>query len=178
MDLFSREQTQRAGEFLKSADLTKRTHTIFGNLGVIGEQDNAALLFFIFLTRFFKNPLHAIVMGSSGSGKTHLLQGVAGTVPRQHIHVTTILSENTLYYTPKDFLKHKIFLLEDLDGSYDAQLPLRELMSNQIISRFSPKPTPGPGIANKCIYMWKARYVLPVQPPKTGFTRIMPTAVS
>lgn len=139
MDRFSREQMQRAAEFLRSTDLTRQTHAIFGNLGVIGEQDNAALLFFIFLTRFFKNPLHAIVMGSSGSGKTHLLQGVAGTVPRQHIHVTTSLSENTLYYTPKDFLKHKILLQEDLDGAYNALLPLRELMSNQSISRFSTK---------------------------------------
>lgn len=138
-DLFNREQTQKASDFMRSPELTKQTHKLFGNLGMIGQQDNAALLFFIFLTRFFKNPLHAIVMGSSGSGKTHLLQGVAGTVPKQHIHVTTSLSENTLYYTPKDFLKHKILLQEDLDGAYSALLPLRELMSNQSISRFSTK---------------------------------------
>lgn len=138
-DIFNREQTQKASDFMRNSELTKQTHKLFGNLGMIGQQDNAALLFFIFLTRFFKNPLHAIVMGSSGSGKTHLLQGVAGTVPRQHIHVTTSLSENTLYYTPKDFLKHKILLQEDLDGAYAALLPLRELMSNQSISRFSTK---------------------------------------
>jgi DNA primase len=138
-DLFNREQTQKATVFMKSPELTQQTHKLIGNLGMIGQQDNATLLFFIFLTRFFKNPLHAIVMGSSGSGKTHLLQGVAATVPRQHIHVTTSLSENTLYYTPKDFLKHKILLQEDLDGAYAALLPLRELMSNQSISRFSTK---------------------------------------
>jgi DNA primase catalytic core len=138
-DIFSREQMQKAGDFMKSPELTRQTHKLFNNLGMIGQQDNATLLFFIFLTRFFKNPLHAIVMGSSGSGKTHLLQGVAATVPKQHIHVTTSLSENTLYYTPKDFLKHKILLQEDLDGAYNALLPLRELMSNQEISRFSTK---------------------------------------
>ena len=138
-DIFNREQMQKAKEFMHNNDLTRLTHGLFGSLGMIGQKDNATLLFFIFLTRFFKNPLHAIVMGSSGSGKTHLLQGVAGTVPRQHIHVTTSLSENTLYYTPKDFLKHKILLQEDLDGAYNALLPLRELMSNQSISRFSTK---------------------------------------
>jgi DNA primase catalytic core len=138
-DLFSNNQMQAAKEFLNRPDLTEKTHHLFGNLGLIGEQDSATLLFFIFLTRFFKNPLHAIVMGSTGSGKTYLLQGVAGTVPRQHIHVTTSLSENTLYYTPRDFLKHKILLQEDLDGAYSALLPLRELMSNQEISRFSTK---------------------------------------
>lgn len=139
VDRFSREQTQKASDFMRNSELTKQTHKLFGNLGMIGQQDNATLLFFIFLTRFFKNPLHAIVMGSSGSGKTHLLQGVAGTVPKQHINVTTSLSENTLYYTPKDFLKNKILLQEDLDGAYNALLPLRELMSNQEISRFSTK---------------------------------------
>lgn len=139
VDRFSREQMQRASDFMRSSELTKRTYQLFNNLGMIGQQDNATLLFFIFLTRFFKNPLHAIVMGSSGSGKTHLLQGVSGTVPKQHINVTTSLSENTLYYTPKDFLKNKILLQEDLDGAYNALLPLRELMSNQEISRFSTK---------------------------------------
>lgn len=138
-DIFSQDQMQAAKEFLTRPDLTENTHQLFGSFGLIGEQDSATLLFFIFLTRFFKNPLHAIVMGSTGSGKTYLLQGVAGTVPRQHIHVTTSLSENTLYYTPKDFLKHKILLQEDLDGAYNALLPLRELMSNQEISRFSTK---------------------------------------
>jgi len=138
-DIFSRDQMQSARDFLTRSGLTERTHELFGGLGLIGEQDNATLLFFIFLTRFFKNPLHAIVMGSTGSGKTYLLQGVAAAVPRQHIHVTTSLSENTLYYTPQDFLKHKILLQEDLDGAYSALLPLRELMSNQSISRFSTK---------------------------------------
>lgn len=138
-DRFPQSLMQKASSFMNSGNLTKRTHGLFGNLGLIGQQDNAALLFFIFLTRFFQNPLHAIVMGSSGSGKTHLLQGVAGCVPRQHIHVTTSLSENTLYYTPKDFLKHKILLQEDLEGAYSALLPLRELMSNQEISRFSTR---------------------------------------
>lgn len=139
IDRYSQEQMQKAGDFLRSLDLTKLTYDLFNNLGMVGQGDNATLLFFIFLTRLFKNPLHAIVMGSSGSGKTHLLQGVAGTIPRQHINVTTSLSENTLYYTPKDFLKHKILLQEDLDGAYNALLPLRELMSNQEISRFSTK---------------------------------------
>ena len=138
-DKFSREFMQQAAGFMNSSSLTESTYNLLGNLGMIGQQENATLLFFIFLTRFFKNPLHAIVMGSSGSGKTHLLQGVAATVPKQHINITTSLSENTLYYTPQDFFKHKILLQEDLEGAYSALLPLRELMSNQSIRRFSTK---------------------------------------
>lgn len=151
-DVFPREQMDRAAKFMRGRDLTKKTHQLLGRLGMVGQQDNATLLFFIFLTRFFKNPLHAIVMGSSGSGKTHLLQGVSSVVPRQHIHVTTSLSENTLYYTPKDFLRHKILLQEDLDGAYHALLPLRELMSNQEISRFSTRTNSRTG-ESKQVYL-------------------------
>ena len=151
-DFFSKEQMQAASTLLNNKQLNKLTHELFDRLGLVGQQDNAMLLFFIFLTRLFKNPLHAIVMGSSGSGKTHLLQGVAGTVPKQHIHYTTSLSENTLYYTPKDFLKHKVLLQEDLDGAYNALLPLRELMSNQSISRFSTKTNSRTG-ESKQVYL-------------------------
>lgn len=151
-DTFTKEQIQQANHFLQNPELTKTTFEFFGKLGLIGQQKNGMLLFFIFLTRLFKNPLHAIVMGSSGSGKTHLLQGVAATVPKQHINVTTSLSENTLYYTPKDFLKNKILLQEDLDGAYSALLPLRELMSNQSISRFSTKTNSRTG-DSKQIYL-------------------------
>ena len=63
------------------------------------------------------------------------------------------LSENTLYYTPANFLKHKILLQEDLDGSYNALLPLRELMSNQSISRFSTKTNSRTG-DSKQIYLY------------------------
>jgi len=151
-DFFSKEQMQAASTLLNNRHLNKLTHELFDNLGLVGQQDNAMLLFFIFLTRLFNKPLHAIVMGSSGSGKTHLLQGVAGTIPKQHIHYTTSLSENTLYYTPKDFLKHKVLLQEDLDGAYNALLPLRELMSNQSISRFSTKTNSRTG-ESKQVYL-------------------------
>jgi DNA primase catalytic core len=151
-DFFTEEQMQAASTLLNSKALNRLTHELFNHLGLVGQQDNAMLLFFIFLTRLFQKPLHAIVMGSSGSGKTHLLQGVAGTIPKQHIRYTTSLSENTLYYTPKDFLKHKILLQEDLDGAYNALLPLRELMSNQSISRFSTKTNSRTG-ESKQIYL-------------------------
>ncbi len=151
-ETFSETEKQAAQRFLNDKKMNEHTHDIFGRIGLVGQQDNGMLLFFIFLTRMFANPLHAIVMGSSGSGKTHLLQGVSQTVPRQHIHYTTSLSENTLYYTPKDFLKHKILLQEDLDGAYQALLPLRELMSNQSISRFSTRTNSRTG-ESKQIYL-------------------------
>ena len=49
----------------------------------------------------------------------------------------TSLSENTLYYSPEGFWQHVVLVIEDLEGVYQAFLPLRELMSKQSISKLT-----------------------------------------
>jgi DNA primase len=103
----------------------------------VGEEEKGMLLFFILLTRMFKTPLHAVVQGKSGSGKTYLLKKIASLIPNAHICVTTAITENTLYHSPKDFWVHKILLIEDLDGAAGATLPLREFMSSGTIGKLT-----------------------------------------
>jgi predicted transcriptional regulator len=82
--------------------------------------------------------LHALIHGSSGSGKTNLLKTVVNCVPEENKHITTALTENVLFYPPyKDFWKHKILMLEDLDGSLSALYVLREFMSSGKITKFT-----------------------------------------
>ena len=123
----------------------KRTQEYIGKIGLIGEEKNGLLLFFILLTRMFKDPLHALIQGKSGSGKTHLLKKTTSLIPKAHIETVTALSENTLYHSGKDYWKHKILLIEDLDGAYNALLPLREFMSNQSIRKLSTSSDPKTG---------------------------------
>ncbi len=124
-------------KFLKDANLLPKIGALLAKMGLIGEKDNGLLLFLIFLTRNFEYPLHAIVHGSSGSGKTNLMKTVIATVPNESKHLTTALTENVLFYPPfKNFWQRKILMLEDLDGSLKALLPLREFMSNQSITKF------------------------------------------
>jgi DNA primase len=90
------------------------------------------------LTRNFDNPLHALIHGSSGSGKTNLLKTIIKCVPDEHVHITTALTENVLFYPPyRDFWRHKILMLEDLDGSLSALYVLREFMSSGQVSKFT-----------------------------------------
>ena len=140
------EERKLAIAELCNHDLINRLRTNFYQVGLIGEENNGLLLFLIFLTRSFESPLHAIVHGSSGSGKTHLLKSVVKLVPPESVYTTTALTENVLFYPPyKEFWKHKILLLEDLDGSYGALLPLREFMSNQYISKLTTEHDPRTG---------------------------------
>jgi DNA primase/DNA-binding MarR family transcriptional regulator len=139
-ELSELEKTQ-ANKDLKNPNVVKALKKAMQEVGLVGELNNGLLLFLIFLTRDFSHPLHALVHGSSGSGKTNLLKSILKLVPKESKYETTALTENVLFRPPyKDFWKNKILLLEDLDGSYKALLPLREFMSNQSISKLASEP--------------------------------------
>lgn len=133
----TREEEIKAGDFLLSKDLVKTTIKAIEKTGLIGEERNGLLLFFLYLSRFFDEPLHAIIFGKSGSGKTYLQTRVSECLPQESLRTITSLTENTLYYSEKDFWKHKVLLIEDLEGVYQAFLPLRELMSRQTITKLT-----------------------------------------
>ncbi|NQZ76086.1 MAG: toprim domain-containing protein [Ekhidna sp.] len=133
----SEKEIKAAQAFLKSPDLVKGTLSLISQSGLIGEQKNGLLLFFLYLSRFFDEPLHAIIFGRSGSGKTYLQTKVSECLPEESVRTITSLTENTLYYSSKDFWKHKVLMIEDLDGVYNAFLPLREFMSKQSITKLT-----------------------------------------
>jgi DNA primase/thymidylate synthase len=126
-----------AGEFLLSKDLVKNTMKAIEKSGLVGEEKNGLLLFFLYLSRMFSDPLHAIIFGKSGSGKTYLQTRVSECLPEESLRTITSLTENTLYYSGKEFWKHKVLLIEDLEGVYQAFLPLREFMSKQSITKLT-----------------------------------------
>ena len=130
-------EKQAAEAFLKEPDLVQRTLDTLSRTGLIGEQKNGLLLYFLYLSHFFEEPLHAIIFGKSGSGKTYLQTRISECLPEESVRTTTSLSENTLYYSPKNFWKHIVLLIEDLDGVYNALLPLREFMSKQSITKLT-----------------------------------------
>ena len=132
----TKEQNE-AERFLKTVNLVQNTLKAISKSGLIGEQKNGLLLFFLYLSRLFDDPLHAIIYGKSGSGKTYLQTKISECLPEESVRTITSLTENTLYYSAKDFWKHKLLLIEDLEGVYNAFLPLREFMSKQSITKLT-----------------------------------------
>jgi len=133
----SRQEESKAQSFLESRNLLKNTMDLIGKTGLVGEKRNGLLLFFLYLSRMFAEPLHAIIFGKSGSGKTYLQTKISECLPEESVRTITSLTENTLYYSEKDFWKHKVLLIEDLEGVYQAFLPLREFMSKQSITKLT-----------------------------------------
>jgi len=131
------DERKQSLAFLKDKDLGRKTMELIQRSGLVGEQRNGLLLFLLYLSRLNDDPLHAIIFGKSGSGKTYLQTRVSECLPEESVRTITSLTENTLYYSARDFWKHKVLLIEDLEGVYNAFLPLREFMSKQSITKLT-----------------------------------------
>ncbi|WP_019977078.1 hypothetical protein [Empedobacter brevis] len=100
-------------------------------------------MYLIFSSRKREQPLHIISLGSSGTGKTHLQESIGNLIPEEEKTEITTLSENAFYYFGQQELKHKVILIEDLDGLSGAAAKqgggalyaLRELQSKKKISK-------------------------------------------
>lgn len=122
-------------DFLKTKDLLKRLNIQIGKAGIVGEENSRLLLFLIIISYMNKSPIHAIVQGSSGSGKTHIISRIADLMPGEDVLRFTRITESSLYNWGEFDLFRKIIIIEDLDGlKEDALYALRELISNQFLS--------------------------------------------
>lgn len=124
-----------AEEFLQSPNLMDRTGEMIGRSGILGEEINRLIMYVIFTSRKRSQPLHVVSLGASGTGKTHLQEKVGELIPEEDKIEITTLSENAFYYFGQRELKHKLILIEDLDGAESVLYPLRELQSKKKISK-------------------------------------------
>jgi hypothetical protein len=124
-----------ATTYLQQINLLEQTKIDIGKSGVVGEENNRLLMYIVYTYRKSITPLHIICLASSGTGKTHLQEKVGELIPEEDKIEITTLSENAFYYFGQRELKHKLILIEDLDGAENVLYPLRELMSKKRISK-------------------------------------------
>ena len=126
--------TGNAIDFLKRNQLITNLNKEIGKAGIVGEENSRMLLFLIIISYLNKNPLHALVQGSSGSGKTHIISRIADLMPQEDVLRFTRITESSLYNWGEFDLYQKIIIIEDLDGlKEDALYALREFISNQVL---------------------------------------------
>jgi DNA primase len=126
--------TGNAIDFLKRSHLIENLNIEIGKAGIVGEENSRMLLFLIIISYLNKNPLHGLVQGSSGSGKTHIISRIADLMPQEDVLRFTRITESSLYNWGEFDLFQKIIIIEDLDGlKEDALYALREFISNQVL---------------------------------------------
>ncbi|MCP3704696.1 MAG: hypothetical protein GY954_17415, partial [Alteromonas sp.] len=106
-----------------------------GKSGIIGEAYNSLLMYVVMTSRKRDHPLHVMSLAASGQGKTHLQERVSACIPGEDKLEITSLSDNALYYFGREELRHKLLLIEDLDGAEGVLYPLRELQSKRRITK-------------------------------------------
>ncbi|MFV0506791.1 MAG: toprim domain-containing protein [Bacteroidales bacterium] len=127
-------QANNSIDFLKRKHLLKNLNQLIGKAGIVGEENSRMLLFLIIISYLNKSPLHALVQGSSGSGKTHIISRIADMMPQEDVLRFTRITESSLYNWGEFDLFQKVVIIEDLDGlKEDALYALREFISNQVL---------------------------------------------
>jgi DNA primase len=128
-------QRQAATQYLKQANLLERTSEDIGRSGIVGEETNRLIAWLVYSSRKLSVPLHLLFLGSSGTGKTWLQERVSELIPPEDKIEITQITENAFYYFRQDELRHRLLLIEDLDGAQASLYPLRELQSKRRISK-------------------------------------------
>lgn len=119
----------------RTGGLAEATNHLLGQSGIVGEELNRLIMWYVYTSRKLSRPLHIISFGSSGTGKSHLQEKVGELIPEEDKIEITALTQNAFYYFDKDELGHKLILIEDFDGALGALYPIRELQSKQRISK-------------------------------------------
>jgi hypothetical protein len=128
-------EKREALEYLQSKDLLKQTALDITRSGIVGEKVNSLIAWLTYTSRKRARPLHLMCLGASGTGKTYLQERVSQLMPEEERIEITALSENAFYYFGQEELKHKLIVIEDIDGAENVLYPLRELQSKTSISK-------------------------------------------
>lgn len=126
---------EKAIEFLSNKRLLESIDKLLEQSGIVGEEENRKLLFI--LASSYKMPylLHALIQGTSGEGKSHLLNSIADCMPQEDVMNMTRITSKSLYHYREKELMNKLILIQDFDGlDEEAQFAFREMQSAKFLS--------------------------------------------
>lgn len=125
---------QKCTGFMKQKNYLLKLNELIEKAGITGEEKNRLLLFLIASSYKMPDTLHASIQGSSGSGKTRLLQVISLLMPQEDVKRYTRVTDGSFYNQDEYFFTHKLICFEDIDGlKEEALLAVRELQSNGIL---------------------------------------------
>ncbi len=129
------ESRKECVAFLSQPNLMQSIDNLIEKSGVVGEKTTRKVLFIIASTFKMPDPIHALVQGTSASGKSHLINAIGRLMPPEDVISMTRITSKSLYHYANDELVDKLVLVQDWDGlDEEAQYAFRELQSAGSIS--------------------------------------------
>ena len=124
-------EREEALAFLRRPNLTHAVLDDMERLGYVGEERAKLMAYLIGVSRKLDRPLSGIVLSQSGAGKSTLTDAVENLTPAEDVVLFSRLSAQALGYMPRDYLKHKLLILEERVGGEAADYSIRVLQSRQ-----------------------------------------------
>ena len=143
--VMSEAERAEALALLKSPDLLERIAADIELAGYVGEPRNKKLAYLIATSRRLPKPLSSIFRAQSGCGKSFLMECVADLMPPEDVHYFSRLTPQALYYLEPDALTHKLLVVDERDGSEEAEYPIRTLQTRKILKLAVPIKDPNSG---------------------------------
>lgn len=126
---------EKAVAFLKTPNLMKSIDSLLEQTGIIGEQENRKILFVVTSGYKMPYPLHCMVQGTSGGGKSHLINSIAECMPQEDLLDMTRITSKSLYHYRDKELVNKLVVVQDFDGlDEEAQFAFREIQTHKKLS--------------------------------------------
>jgi hypothetical protein len=125
----SESERDEAMAMLCSADLSDQIVSDIAALGLVGEEDNALLIYLALLSRKSERPLSVIVQSSSAAGKSTLADVVCSLVPPEDTVSYSELTGQALYYLGSGDLAHKVLCVAEEEGAQKASYAIKLLVS-------------------------------------------------
>lgn len=140
----SEEEETQAKKFLAHKNLVEKLQSDLQQIGILGEAENALILFLSMASHRFSNPFSVLCLAKSGIGKSYLLKKLADCLPKNKISFHTQISENALYYFESHQIDGKVMFIEDLEWTHQMLNPLATLQTQkQLIKTRTTKDKDG-----------------------------------
>lgn len=120
---------------------------------IAGEAHNKALLFLIYCSAYMEEKVHPRLTGGSSGGKTYLMFNISNYIPKEDIMIkaTRMTGHSLEYNLEGKNLNGKIIIISEFEGTQDAIISLRPLMSGDIggLNLLTVRKTPEGNIVGK-----------------------------
>jgi hypothetical protein len=123
------EEEKNAIQFLKNKNLLTELIKKLNTTGILGEDDNAIILFLALSSYKLNNPFSVICLAKSGIGKSYILQKLSECMPPYSYSFHTKISANALYYFDSHNIQNKALFIEDLEWTTQMLQPLSTLQT-------------------------------------------------
>lgn len=139
LDETDSELVGQAKRLLQNPMLVEKIIDHVHRLGVAGEDDLVAAIYFIGTSRLLNKPLAGLIMGQSSSGKSYVINMVSKLFPDETVLHAHQISPKALQYIESGSLVHRFVVagersrLKD-DAAAEATRALREMISDGKLS--------------------------------------------